>query len=393
MDAALAMLIDPVDAAEFERDYWDRVPLVVQRGVPGYFDDLLTLPDLDRIISATSLRAPDMQVVEAGQASDAARILVPRNGEPSRGVEAIYDHYRDGATVVMTSLEDRWPALARLCTVLAHEITATVWANAYLTPARAQGFRAHHDTHDVFVAQVHGSKHWRLYSSAIQLPLADQGFIPPADGPGAPVQEITLRAGDVMYLPRGTVHDAVCGEEASLHLTIGIAPVVWAAAIQYALRAAARDDVRLRQALPLGFGHGGDRVAVMTDRLAALLGDVMTRIDAGAMAGHAARQTIRRAVPALTGHLSDLETVRSANPRTRFRRRAGLVWSTVSADESVILEFNGKTIRMPSRVAGELGFITATAEFTPADIPGGLEEAGRMRLVTTLVREGFLTFA
>jgi hypothetical protein len=57
------------------------------------------------------------------------------------------------------------------------------------------------------------------------------------------------------------------------------------------------------------------------------------------------------------------------------------------------LEFNGKTIRMPSRVAGELGFIATAREFTPTEIPGGLDEAGRMRLVTTLVREGFLTLA
>ena len=36
-------------------------------------------------------------------------------------------------------------------------------ANVYFTPPRAQGFKTHHDTHDVFILQLLGSKRWRTY--------------------------------------------------------------------------------------------------------------------------------------------------------------------------------------------------------------------------------------
>ena len=49
-----------------------------------------------------------------------------------------------------------------------------VQANAYATPAGAQGFAVHHDTHDVFVLQVAGEKRWLVYEPALELPLKDQ---------------------------------------------------------------------------------------------------------------------------------------------------------------------------------------------------------------------------
>ena len=47
-------------------------------------------------------------------------------------------------------------------------------ANSYYTPRRSQGFAVHHDTHDVFVLQVAGEKHWRVYDPLLELPLKAQ---------------------------------------------------------------------------------------------------------------------------------------------------------------------------------------------------------------------------
>jgi hypothetical protein len=187
------------------------------------------------------------------------------------------------------------------------------------------------------------------------------------------------------------VHSAASQDEASLHITIGVGPVVWATAIQYAVQHAALDDMRLRQALPLGFAVGAGPSAVRSG-LAELVAQVSPGLSAAAVIDKAEREA-RCALPVLADHLRDLEGVKSADLTTRVCRRDGVSWTLATEAEATSLEFSGKTIRLPVRLAGELEYITGAEEFTPSDIPGELDQAGRMVLVTTLVREGFLTLA
>lgn len=66
-----------------------------------------------------------------------------------------------------------------------------------------------------------GTKDWKIYR-----PL--NGFVLP-NGPsedlsqeviGEPVLEVTLNVGDVLYLPKGTVHQAMAQNEHCVHLTV-----------------------------------------------------------------------------------------------------------------------------------------------------------------------------
>ena len=81
---------------------------------------------------------------------------------------------RSGATIVLQALHHTWLPLARFCRELEAELGAGVQANSYYTPRRSQGFAVHHDTHDVFVLQVAGEKHWRVYDPLLELPLKNQ---------------------------------------------------------------------------------------------------------------------------------------------------------------------------------------------------------------------------
>lgn len=66
-----------------------------------------------------------------------------------------------------------------------------------------------------------GSKTWRLHKEVdgFKLPSQPSGNLT-QDAAGKPICEVTLQVGDVLYLPRGTVHQAVAQDEASVHLTI-----------------------------------------------------------------------------------------------------------------------------------------------------------------------------
>ena len=91
--------------------------------------------------------------------------------------------------------------------------------------------------------------------------------------------------------------------------------------------------------------------------------------------------------PILDGQLAELRAVDSLDAETVLERR-----DTVIADlDGTTLSFEGMTLRFPERLAAELEFLVTTADpFRASDLPGGLDEAGRLVLVRRLVREGFL---
>ena len=55
------------DPAAFVRDHWAKAPLLRRGAGPDGFDDLLSLDDVDRILSTTSPRTPAFRMVKDGK--------------------------------------------------------------------------------------------------------------------------------------------------------------------------------------------------------------------------------------------------------------------------------------------------------------------------------------
>jgi hypothetical protein len=317
-----------------------------------------------------------------------------RNGL-THSLEALYDHYRSGSTIVLNSLGDRWAPLQRMAAALGTDCSARFQVNVYLTPGgNAQGFKPHYDTHDVFIAQVYGSKRWRLYGSSYELPLRDR----PHDKsvPEPPLErEIVLTTGDMLYLPRGTVHAASTNQTASVHLTLGVHPVLWSTAFRDAMSELFADDVRFRRGLPLGFAQQPEGRRAVEETFAELLEAMRQQLSPFAMTRDAVRHATSISSPVLRHHLTDLEDLATVGLHTRVRRHAALQWNLTVTNEQLELDFHNKTIRLPAHVAAEVAFVAEAGPggLTAHDIPGDLDSAGRLVLVQTLVREGFLTLA
>jgi len=388
-DYGLMELIHPVDAETFDRDYREKMPLVVKRADPAYYAHLLTLDDMDRILSTMSVPESTIRLVSQGNGIPLPSLAASGAG---RAAEELYGQYRAGATITVLYLHERWPPLARLCAAVAAELSATVQTNVYLTPRHAQGLKPHHDTHDVFVAQIHGTKHWRLYESPVRLPLTEHRQADQGREPGGPVREFDLEPGDLLYLPRGTVHDATSGDDASLHLTIGASPLTWGAIIQIAVNEALHRDAGLREALPQAVTGDGWQQAAQ-NRLTALLGNVRDQLDAGTLITEARRALLDNSQPQLGGHLLDLEALHSLDLDTPVRPREAMSCTVTADNGAVYLRFHGKSIRMPGRIAPEVRFVADSAELTGREIPGQLDDRGRLVLLRILLREGFLTRA
>ena len=368
---ALERAIAPVATHEFLGAHWERKPLVVRRGEDGRFDDLLSASDVERLITESAIRTPGFRLVKAGAGvSGYARDLSWRP-EPFTGVVDVrrtLAEFERGATIVLQALHHSWLPLARYCRQLEGFLGHPAQANAYFTPRGSQGLPVHHDTHEVFTLQVSGEKRWLVYEPALELPLKSQRYRPGLGAPGEPVLDVTQGPGDTLYLPRGWLHQAVTSDADSLHITVGINVRTWLDEVRAAVESST-DDVAFRR------GIDGDEPPELP------------ALDAGAAATRARSHLVRTRRPILDGQLSELRAASSLTVETQLERR-----ETVIADlEGTVLSFEGRSLRFPARVAEELTFLVETERpFAAADLPGTLDDEGRLVLVRRLVREGFL---
>lgn len=134
-----------------------------------------------------------------------------------------------GASLVANHLHRVCPQVNQVVSMLEREFAARVFANVYCSFKGVQAFQTHFDLHDVFAFQAEGEKTWRVYESRADSPVTP---LPPGDevekwlttSRGKLLFEVTMRPGDILYLPRGQYHDALTGAQASLHVTFGVAP-------------------------------------------------------------------------------------------------------------------------------------------------------------------------
>jgi hypothetical protein len=256
----LGYLIGQDRVGDFFARVYEREALLVAHNDAKRFDGLLSIDDVDRIVTNVDLREGQLDLANASRPV-ARSDYVDAAGFIDRG--AVADHHRNGSTIILQQAHQLEPSLGRLCRGLEHVFSAHLQTNLYLTPPNAQGFGTHYDNHCVFVVQMAGEKAWRLYDKPIDTPFRGEGFEAGKYQPGDLKQEFVLKAGDVAYIPRGLMHDAsTSGTEPSLHITIGLITRTWADLMLEAVSEVALRTPELRRSLPAGYARSSfDREA------------------------------------------------------------------------------------------------------------------------------------
>ena len=342
---------------------------------------MLSTADVERLVCSTAIRYPAFRLVREGGQLGVGSYTRDVSWRPpltsAVDVPRLLAEWEAGATIVLQALHVTWHPLAVFCRLLEAALEQPVQANAYYTPHGSQGFAVHHDTHDVLVLQIAGEKRWRIYEPLLELPLKHQRYAPGLGEHGDPAEELTLRAGDTLYLPRGWLHDAETSDTDSLHLTLGITQYTRLDAIRDAL-GACEDDVSLRRNVA---GQDGD----------GLLDALGEQLDAESIEWRRRRAFLDSRRPIREDGLTQLAALGELGPETVLERRETVIADLEGASDGLALLFEGKEIRFPAHAAPELEACFELDEpFRVADLPGELDVAGRLVLVRRLVREGFL---
>ena len=358
------------DPARFAREHWGTTPLLRRGDDP--FSDVFGLGDVDTMLTSAT-RRPEVRLVRDGERVDPRDYcttlrLGGRQVSDVVDPAKVADLLAEGATLVLQSLHRTRSSVGRFAADLEAEASHPVQANAYLTPAGAAGLAPHADRHDVIVLQLHGTKSWEV------------------DALG----DVTLTAGDTLYIPAGCEHRAEAQASASLHLTIGLLRVSHRAVLQRLLRDL--DGVADR---PLPIGYARDASPDLRTGIEQLLTEAAKHLESVDAAAIAERER-RRRQPRLRheGHLESVVRLPELDGSTVLRLRPGPVPTLdVPADGSAVrLDLGDRVLRLPVTARPALEALLCGHGVTIGDLPG-LDEASRLVLARRLVREGMLVLA
>jgi uncharacterized RmlC-like cupin family protein len=378
------------DVEHFVTHHWGRQPLLATPSASSLdgvdlFDDILSLDAVDALVTRGA-RLPTVRMVIDGSPLPPSRFCsTTRLG--GQELDDVVDpvkvvaRFAEGATLVMQSLHRTSETVGSFVARLQDEISHPVQANAYLTPPDAAGLTEHGDLHDVLALQLHGSKRWWV------------------DGLG----DVTMRPGDVMYVPRGVRHRADTATETSLHLTIGIIRVTYRQVIARVLRAGPGS---LDDPLPIGYRHRARRDELERGLDAALddVLDLIGAIDLSDLADH--EQSRRLTRPPQAGRISSIVHVDELGPGAVIRwvapeplaRAVDEVdsrqshWDGLrchdrwSPSERITIDLGDRTLTMPAGALDALRRLSDGSPIRVGDLPG-LDEPSRVVLAKRLVRE------
>ncbi|XP_015171682.1 PREDICTED: bifunctional lysine-specific demethylase and histidyl-hydroxylase NO66 [Polistes dominula] len=253
----LEWLISPLTINKFFVNIWERKPAHIIRSRENYYKDLMSTPIFDKMLRYNCIlfsKNIDITTYEDGIKIDHSPV-----GRALPNV--VWDYYRNGCSVRMLNPQTYLPRIHKLNATLQEYFGSFVGANSYLTPPGCQGFAPHYDDVETFILQIEGKKRWKLYYTT-----NDKGILARYSSKdfkhselGEPYFDKVITPGDMLYLPRGTIHEAIADTKChSLHLTLSVYQRnSWCdlldKLIPNALQKAVQENFIYREGLPIDF--------------------------------------------------------------------------------------------------------------------------------------------
>ncbi|ERL95133.1 hypothetical protein D910_12403 [Dendroctonus ponderosae] len=308
--AIFKWLIDPILPKKFFDKYWEKDVLHIERENRRYFKDIFSTEELDIILREYPLFfTRNIDVVEY---KNGKKELVEEEGRAAP--VKVWDFYSSGCSVRVLNPHTYSQNVHSVISSLQEYFGTMVGTNVYLTPPESQGFAPHFDDIEAFIVQLEGSKYWKLYKPKGSDVLArDSSKNFSAEELDDPFMEVKLNAGDLLYFPRGTIHEGHTKEQHSLHITISVYQhTAYADLLEHALPAAlkkaASENLEFRKGLPLNYlKHVGvvnqsddsDKRKSIIDKVKSLVGALVDYIDVDSAADNLGRKFMHDAMPPL----------------------------------------------------------------------------------------------
>ncbi|TMP89012.1 hypothetical protein CWC05_01260 [Pseudoalteromonas ruthenica] len=216
----LESLIGANVSPHFFSDVFNKEILYVKHSSPAYFESYLKKDQLSDLLAYRHIAMGDLRMAREGQKVSLYELL----NEESNLIDVVRGKIEQGYTLILQQLNQYHAPLTKLISSLEVENLFAFQANAYYSPPNSLGFERHWDTHDVFILQVEGEKVWELFDRPIMSPNDEltSKYSAKLSSQAKFIQKVMLKPGELLYLPRGAVHQVYTEDSDSLHITLGI---------------------------------------------------------------------------------------------------------------------------------------------------------------------------
>ncbi|CAD5123363.1 DgyrCDS11720 [Dimorphilus gyrociliatus] len=316
-------MIHPINVSKFFSELWEKKPLLVKRHIPSYNDGWFSSGELDRILRE--------EQVDFGRNIDVVTFIDDKretHNPPGRAyAPLVWDFYQNGCSIRLLNPQTYSKNVWKFLSSLQEYFGCMAGANVYLTPPNSQGFAPHWDDIEAFILQLEGKKRWRLYSPRSDnetLPRFSSGNFTDKDI-GEPTLDVILEAGDLLYFPRGTIHqgNTVNGEH-SLHITVSsMQRNTWGdfllKLLPQTIENAIEEDIEFRYSLPtdylnyMGVAHSDltdQRRTKFLRRLESLMTKLLSHAPVDETADQMGKQFCQDTLPPV---LTDEEKIRTVH--------------------------------------------------------------------------------
>ncbi|MGQ4374339.1 cupin domain-containing protein [Streptomyces sp. SAS_267] len=219
--ARLEHLVGAPDA--FFREHWANQPVVLR--AHSDLSRLITEQEMWDEVDCGLLSRPYFTIFNEGVRTAISDMTRKRNvvGHELPGFiepERIREDFANGATFKFNQAEHWHPRIRTLVKALEPHFSGGLESFVFLSPPGKTAMQAHMDGAHVFILQVAGVKDWvvgRVDETSTSDSVLHEGAIPDERR-----IELTLRPGDVMYMPHGTPHYATARQGNSIHVAITV---------------------------------------------------------------------------------------------------------------------------------------------------------------------------
>jgi hypothetical protein len=354
-------------------------------GAGGAWRATLLGPDPQALLAAAVHLAPKLTFHSANPlGSPPALEAVTDAGDFRRRIEEFHARNYSVRFPELRPLSPPLAELARALEMLLHQpvTTSAFWSRG--------GMRApvHYDDHDLLVVQLTGEKRWYVASGPSELPNVWRNA--PAGVELGAHESFDVRPGDLVYLPRGTLHSVDSAGE-SLHLSIGFTPLTVRELVIAALDQLADVDrtLRVTAGARLAFALRGAGVERLAPPLLAALERLGAALRTPGFLGAALQLRSTRVVATLAalpvataGPAPELDTELVQAP-------LALCHLTGNA-EKIDFCYPGGHVHLHRGVEQSLLYMVNTPRFRVRDIPGEISDEVRLSLAARLLEIGFL---
>jgi len=386
-DHILEKLLFPISIEDFFSNYWEQKFIHIQRNNPEYFTDILGITDLDDFLSQQNLSTEGLRIVKDGKDVNPeewtiTNKLISGKTRTAIAIDKVFDFYDNGHTIVLNAADRTIPRLADACRAFEQILKIKVQSNIYITPPNSQGFSQHYDPHDIFTLQIKGPKIWRIYDSDEELPTKYSSF----KKKPVLVSQIEMNSGDLLYMPRGTIHEAFSSDVSTIGANFSCKPRYGAHLLEQLAIIAEQEEVFFRKTIPNGLQSVNDQKQYIADfkkkLIQFLTDDVVERLLNAQYMDFYTKQTIN-----YHGKFTELLHLEDITLNTVLRRNKGITYHVENIGNQVIISFSSKKLIIPLVINKEL--FLQDEPFKISDIKGLISNNGKLEIARKFVVAGY----